>query len=63
MASLLCLASVSQLLKSIVISSELPSHFSSKGAEQFPETKGISKFTVPHFFRGESAVHSSVERM
>ena len=28
-----------------------------------PETKGMSKFTVPHFSRGESIVHSSVERM
>ena len=30
---------------------------------RFPETKGMSKFTVPHFSRGESAVHSSVEHI
>ena len=30
---------------------------------RFPETKGMIKFTVPHFSRGENAVHSSVERM
>ena len=29
----------------------------------FPETKGMSKFTVPHISRGENVVHSSVERM
>ena len=30
---------------------------------RFPETKGMSKFKVPHFSRGESVVRSSVERM
>ena len=30
---------------------------------RFPETKCMSKFIVPHFSRGENAVHSSVERM
>ena len=30
---------------------------------QFPETKGMAKFTVPHFSRGENDLHSSVERM
>ena len=30
---------------------------------RFPETKGMSKFTVLHFSRGENVVHSSVERM
>ena len=30
---------------------------------RFPETKSMSKFTVPHFFRGENVVHSSVERV
>ena len=30
---------------------------------RFPETKGMSKFIVPHFSRGETVVHSSVERM
>ena len=30
---------------------------------RFPETKGMNKFTVPHFSRGENVVHSSVERM
>ena len=30
---------------------------------RFSETKGMSKFTVPHFSRGENVVHSSVERI
>ena len=30
---------------------------------RFLETKGMSKFTIPHFSRGESVVHSSVVRM
>ena len=30
---------------------------------RFPDTRIMSKFTVPHFSRGETAVHSSVERM
>ena len=30
---------------------------------RFPETKGICKFTVPHFCKGENVAHSSVERM
>ena len=30
---------------------------------RFPETKGMSMFTVPRFSRGESDVYSSVERM
>ena len=30
---------------------------------RFPETKGMSKLTVPHFSRGQSVVDSSVERM
>ena len=30
---------------------------------RFPETKYMSKFTVPHFSRGENAVHSSFERI
>ena len=29
----------------------------------FRETKDISKFTVPHFSRGEGAVHSNVEHV
>ena len=30
---------------------------------RFPETKSMSKVTVPHFSRGENVVHSSVERI
>ena len=30
---------------------------------RFPEPKGMSKFTVPHFSREESVVPSSVKRM
>ena len=30
---------------------------------RFPERKGVSKFTVSHFSRGENVVHPSVERM
>ena len=30
---------------------------------RFPEAKGESKFTVPHFSRGENVVYSSVERI
>ena len=30
---------------------------------RFPETKCMSKFTVPHFSRGESVLRSSLERM
>ena len=30
---------------------------------RLPETKGMSKFTVPPFSRGENVVHSSVEHM
>ena len=30
---------------------------------RFPETKGMRKFIVHHFLRGETVAHSSVERM